>query len=102
MRKDPTMRSVPGYLAARGAAVRDSAGPRAPGVRGWAWRLAQAVGAPSPAAMRRIALAGVVGPPPGIINPARGPARPFRPPPPRPPRGAAPRPLAPPSTGGPP
>ncbi len=54
------MRSVPGYLAARGAAVRDSAGPRAPGVRGWAWRLAQAVVAPSPAAMRRIALAGVV------------------------------------------
>jgi len=57
------MGSVPGPLAARGAVARDSAVPRAPGARGWAWplaRLAQAVLAPSPASMRRIALAGVV------------------------------------------
>jgi cytochrome c oxidase assembly protein subunit 15 len=54
------MGSVPGHLAARGAVARDSAGPRPPGARGWAWRLAQTVLAPSPAAMRRIALAGVV------------------------------------------
>jgi heme a synthase len=54
------MGSVPGHLAARGAVARDSAGPRALGARGWAWRLAQAVLAPSPASMRRIALAGVV------------------------------------------
>jgi heme a synthase len=54
------MGSVPGNLAARSAVARDSAGPRAPGARGWAWRLAQAVLAPSPASMRRIALAGVV------------------------------------------
>jgi heme a synthase len=54
------MGSVPGNLAARSAVARDSAGLRAPGARGWAWRLAQAVLAPSPASMRRIALAGVV------------------------------------------
>ena len=57
------MGSVPGPLAARGAVARDSAGPRAPRARGWAWRLArlaQPVLAPSPASMRRIALAGVV------------------------------------------
>ncbi|HEV2240462.1 MAG TPA: COX15/CtaA family protein [Streptosporangiaceae bacterium] len=51
---------MPGHLAARGAVARDSVGPRAPGARGWAWRLAQPVLAPSPASMRRIALAGVV------------------------------------------
>src|SRR5215471_4439061 len=60
MRQAPTMGSVPGHLAAQGAVARDSAGLRAPGARGWAWRLAQAVLAPSPASMRRIALAGVV------------------------------------------
>jgi cytochrome c oxidase assembly protein subunit 15 len=54
------MGSVSRHLAARGAVARDSAGPRAPGVRGWAWRLAQAVLSPSPASIRRIALAGVV------------------------------------------
>jgi heme a synthase len=54
------MGSVPGHLAARGAVARDRVGPRAPGARGWTWRLAQAMLAPSPASMRRIALAGVV------------------------------------------
>jgi heme a synthase len=53
------MGSVPGHLAS-GAGARDSDGPRAPGASGRAWRLAQAVLAPSPASMRRIALAGVV------------------------------------------
>jgi heme a synthase len=51
---------VPGHLAARGgAAARDIAGPR-PGARGRAWRLAQALLAPSAESMRRIALAGVL------------------------------------------
>ncbi len=54
------MRSVPGYLAARGGAPRDPAGSSLPGVRGRAWRLANTVLAPSPTSMRRIALAGVV------------------------------------------
>jgi cytochrome c oxidase assembly protein subunit 15 len=50
---------VSGHLAADGAAARDSAGPATPGVRGLAWRLLQGVLAPTPASMRRIALAGV-------------------------------------------
>jgi len=54
------MGSVPGHLAASGGTARDGAGLPAPGVRGRAWRLANALLAPSPAAMRRIALAGVV------------------------------------------
>jgi cytochrome c oxidase assembly protein subunit 15 len=54
------MRSVPGYLTARAGAARDRAGSSRPGLRGRAWRLATAVLAPSPASMRRIALAGVV------------------------------------------
>jgi heme a synthase len=51
---------VSGHLAAEGAAARESAGPATPGVRGLAWRLVQGVLAPTPASMRRIALAGVV------------------------------------------
>jgi heme a synthase len=60
------MRLVPGYLAARDGTPGASGGaPGAaaalqPGVRGHARRLADAVLAPSPASMRRIALAGVV------------------------------------------
>ena len=54
------MRSVPGYLTARGGAARDRAGSSRPGPRGRAWRLANAVLAPSPESMRRIALAGVL------------------------------------------
>jgi heme a synthase len=66
------MRLVPGYPAARNgtpgasggapgaaSAAPGAAGPR-PGARGLARRLADAVLAPSPASMRRIALAGVV------------------------------------------
>ncbi len=54
------MGSVPGHVAARSGATREGAGPSVSGVRGHAWRLAQAVLAPSPASMRRIALAGVL------------------------------------------
>jgi heme a synthase len=53
------MESVPGHLTAQGGAARDLAGPP-PGARGRAWRLAGVVLAPSPAVMRRIALAGVL------------------------------------------
>jgi heme a synthase len=58
------MESVPGHLAARDDAPGASAGtagtlPR-PGGRGLARRLADAVLAPSPLAMRRIALVGVI------------------------------------------
>jgi heme a synthase len=54
------MGAVSGHLAADGAAARDDAGPAMPAARGLAWRLAAGVLAPTPASMRRIALAGVV------------------------------------------
>jgi heme a synthase len=50
---------VPGHLAARGGAVHGTGLP-APGARGRVWRVVNAVLAPSPMSMRRIALAGVV------------------------------------------
>jgi cytochrome c oxidase assembly protein subunit 15 len=53
------MGSVSGHLAAGNPAARDSAGPSAAGARGLARRLVQGVLAPTPASMRRIALAGV-------------------------------------------